>query len=75
MPGYSIYEALNILAVHIRFGKGHETMALGIPTFEDKIAQRAVAMLLEPIYDLQDFITARLGPAKAGQRTSLAKST
>jgi len=27
---------------------------LGIPTFEDKVAQRAVVMLLEPIYE-QDF--------------------
>src|SRR2546428_9504784 len=24
---------------------------LGIPTFEDKVAQRAIAMLLEPIYE------------------------
>ena len=28
--------------------------ALGIPSFEEKVAQRAIAMLLEPIYE-QDF--------------------
>jgi RNA-directed DNA polymerase len=33
---------------------GGETRPIGIPTFEDKVAQRAVAMLLEAIYE-QDF--------------------
>jgi RNA-directed DNA polymerase len=33
---------------------------LGIPTFEDKVAQRAIAMLLEPIYE-QDFLTCSYG--------------
>ena len=33
---------------------------LGIPTFEDKVAQRAVVMLLEPIYE-QDFKTCSYG--------------
>jgi RNA-directed DNA polymerase len=33
---------------------------LGIPTYEDKVAQRAIAMLLEPIYE-QDFLTCSYG--------------
>jgi RNA-directed DNA polymerase len=33
---------------------------LGIPTFEDKVAQRAVAMVLEAIYE-QDFYPASYG--------------
>ena len=33
---------------------------LGIPTFEDKIAQRAVLMLIEPIYE-QDFYSCSYG--------------
>jgi group II intron reverse transcriptase/maturase len=34
--------------------------ALGIPSFEDKVAQRAIAMLLEPIYE-QDFRDCSFG--------------
>ena len=34
--------------------------ALGIPSFEEKLAQRAVAMLLEPIYE-QDFMDCSFG--------------
>ena len=33
---------------------------LGIPTFEDKVAQRAILMLLEPIYE-QDFLPCSYG--------------
>jgi group II intron reverse transcriptase/maturase len=33
---------------------------LGIPTFEDKLAQRAIVMLLEPIYE-QDFLDCSYG--------------
>jgi len=36
-------------------GSVSETRPIGIPTLEDKILQRAVAMLLEPIYE-QDFL-------------------
>ena len=32
-------------------GSPHETRPLGIPTFEDKVLQRAVQMVLEPIYE------------------------
>jgi Reverse transcriptase (RNA-dependent DNA polymerase) len=34
--------------------------ALGIPSFEDKVAQRAIVMLLEPIYE-QDFLNCSFG--------------
>ena len=40
--------------VHIPKGTGGKTRPIGIPTFEDKILQRAVVMLLEPIYE-EDF--------------------
>jgi len=33
---------------------------LGIPTFEDKVAQRAIVLLLEPIYE-QDFLPCSYG--------------
>ena len=33
---------------------------LGIPTFEDKVAQRAIVMLLEPIYE-EDFLPCSYG--------------
>jgi group II intron reverse transcriptase/maturase len=42
---------------------------LGIPTFEDKVAQRAVAMLLEPIYE-QEFYASSYGfrPGKGAKQ-------
>jgi group II intron reverse transcriptase/maturase len=40
--------------VHIPKGDGKETRPIGIPTIEDKVLQRAVVMMLEPIYE-QDF--------------------
>ena len=33
---------------------------LGIPTFEDKVAQRAIVMVLEPIYE-QEFLPCSFG--------------
>ena len=41
-------------------GSVSETRPIGIPTLEDKILQRAVAMLLEPIYE-QDFYDCSFG--------------
>ena len=45
------YKAPPVRRVHIpKGGSSTETRPLGIPTLEDKVLQRAVVMLLEPIY-------------------------
>jgi group II intron reverse transcriptase/maturase len=55
------YRAPPVRRVHIpKGGRGSETRPIGIPTFEDKVLQRAVAMLLEPIYE-QDFLDCSFG--------------
>ena len=43
------YRAPPVRRVHIPKGSGPETRPMGIPTFEDKVLQRAVVMALEPI--------------------------
>ena len=48
------YREPPVLRVHIPKGTGKETRPIGMPTFEEKILQRAIVMLLEPIYE-QDF--------------------
>ena len=49
------YRAPPVRRVHIpKAGSATETRPIGIPTLEDKVLQRAVVMLLEPIYE-QDF--------------------
>lgn len=54
------YVAPPVRRVHIPKGTGHETRPLGIPTLEDKVLQRAVVMVLEPIYE-QDFLDCSFG--------------
>jgi RNA-directed DNA polymerase len=45
------YRAPPVRRVHIPKGDGEQTRPIGIPTFEDKVLQRAVAMVLEAIYE------------------------
>jgi len=45
------YRAPPVRRVHIPKGEGSQTRPIGIPTFEDKVLQRAVAMVLEAVYE------------------------
>ncbi len=55
------YKAPPVRRVHIpKGGSSTETRPLGIPTLEDKLLQRAVVMLLQPIYE-QDFLDCSYG--------------
>jgi RNA-directed DNA polymerase len=55
------YRAPPVRRVHIpKAGSTTETRPIGIPTLEDKLLQRAVVMLLEPIYE-QDFYVGSYG--------------
>jgi RNA-directed DNA polymerase len=55
------YQAPPVRRVLIpKTGKPNETRPIGIPTFEDKILQRAVVMVLDAIYE-QDFSSCSWG--------------
>lgn len=55
------YQAPPVRRVHIpKGGSSTETRPLGLPTLENKILQRAVVMLLEPIYE-HDFLECSYG--------------
>jgi hypothetical protein len=54
------YLAPPVRRVHIPKSGGTGRRPIGLPTFEDKVLQRAVTMLLEPIYE-QDFLDCSYG--------------
>jgi RNA-directed DNA polymerase len=55
------YLAPPVRRVHIpKAGDGSQTRPIGIPTFEDKVLQRAVAMVLEAVYE-QSFYECSYG--------------
>ncbi len=53
------YHAPPVLRVHLPKGDGR-TRPIGIPTFEDKVLQRAVSMVLEAVYE-QEFLDSSYG--------------
>ena len=54
------YRAPPVRRVHIPKGTKGETRPIGIPTFEDKVLQRAVAMVLGAVYE-QEFYDCSYG--------------
>lgn len=54
------YRAPPVRRVLIPKGEGGERRPIGIPTFEDKVLQRAVVMVLEAVYE-QEFLDCSYG--------------
>lgn len=54
------YRAPSVRRVHIPKGEGTKMRPIGVPTFEDKVLQRAVAMVMEAVYE-QDFRKCSFG--------------
>ena len=55
------YKAPPVRRVHIpKDSSGKEKRPIGVPTFEDKVLQRAVQMVLEPLYE-QEFLDCSYG--------------
>ena len=68
------YSAPPVRRVHIPKGDGSQVRPIGIPTFEDKILQRAGTMVLEAVYE-QTFLTARTGFDRGGRPTKRWRSS
>src|SRR4030042_6502659 len=54
------YFAPPVRRVYIPKGTGGETRPIGIPSFDDKVLQRAAQMVLEPLYE-QEFLDCSYG--------------
>lgn len=54
------YKAPPVRRTYVPKGDGSQTRPIGIPTFEDKVLQRAVAMVLEAVYE-QEFLPCSYG--------------
>lgn len=54
------YRAPPVKRAYIPKGNGESMRAIGLPTFEDKVLQRAVAMVLEAVYE-QEFHACSYG--------------
>lgn len=67
------YRAPAVRRVHIPKGDGHKTRPIGIPTFEDKVLQRAVVMVLDAVYE-QDFLDCSYG-FRPGRSAHMALET
>jgi len=64
------YRAPAVRSTYIpKDAEGKEMRPVGIPTFEDKVLQRAVVMALEPVYE-QDFLKCSYGfrPKRSAHR-------
>ena len=54
------YRAPAVRRVHLEKPGTNKTRPIGIPTLEDKVLQRAVLMVMEPVYE-QDFVDCSYG--------------